>query len=65
MIYSVDTTTFEKESEYEIIDQATRSIAKRLRAVTPDDVKQIAKKYLAGPPVVTVTTPEAVEVEKE
>ena len=30
LIYSVDTTTYEKESGYEIIDEATRAIARRL-----------------------------------
>ncbi len=36
-----------------------KSLAKRLRAVTVADVKRVAKKYLAGPAVVTVTTPTA------
>jgi hypothetical protein len=31
LVYSVDTTTYEKESEFEIIDEATRAIAERLR----------------------------------
>jgi hypothetical protein len=31
LIYSVETTTYEKESEFEIVDEATRAIGGRLK----------------------------------
>lgn len=34
-----------------------RTLEKRLRAVTPDELHRVAQKYLSGPAVETVTTP--------
>jgi hypothetical protein len=31
LVYTVETTTYEKESEYEIVNEATRAIARRLK----------------------------------
>ncbi|NLF29794.1 MAG: insulinase family protein [Planctomycetes bacterium] len=37
----------------------SRSLAERLGAVTPEDLRRVARRYLAGPPVVTLTLPQA------
>jgi len=35
----------------------SKSLSKRLAAITPADLRRVAVKYLSSPPVVTVTTP--------
>ncbi len=36
----------------------SRSLAERLGRITPEDVRRVARTYLAGPPVITLTMPK-------